>query len=155
MYYTHRSAVDNCNTGMSTTYCGLELPITNELLSNDPTCLYCQKKLLIDRQASGSIRNDDPSWVKTEIMKTTNLSIATTEELMLELEKRKLQAEKDDIPQPKPIKSIDITNLVKTCVEYTNEIAASHSNLVDKNWIYETVIEAVYGKEYWTWFNKY
>ena len=64
MEHTHRSAIDNMNTLISTTYCGLTFNTFDDCLSNDPTCPECREQLRIDRVSRGRSKETDPEWIK-------------------------------------------------------------------------------------------
>jgi len=76
-----------------------------------------------------------------------DLNDISTEELEEEVEKRKRDA------IPKPLSVIGLTALTRICNEYINGLAGGYQIKDGEHYIFETAIEAVYGKDVWDWVN--
>jgi len=74
----------------------------------------------------------------------------TNEDLQEELERRgKATAE---LEKPQQLETFDLTPLMKICSDYIDFVATDYHD--DSDWdhyIYETAIEALYGKDVWDW----
>ncbi len=81
----------------------------------------------------------------------TNLSEFTDMQLRLELEKR----EKAIKEPPKMIKNPDFTDIIVQAAAIVQLIVDGHyhEDYDHPNYIYEAVMEAVYGEDIWTWYN--
>lgn len=77
-----------------------------------------------------------------------------TEELEKEIERRK--KEKQQESKPKPLENINIDQLITACEEHIEHI----EDIINKeeyddadHYIYETVMDCIYGEDVWDWIN--
>lgn len=83
-------------------------------------------------------------------MKLNELS---TEELEKELERRKEEKRLKQKPIPK--ENIDFSEVIKLAQEDIDEIFEEHSSPEDiEEYIYEAVMECIYGKDIFNWINE-
>ena len=82
---------------------------------------------------------------------TADLAAMTDEELEAELQRRKLA----QITPPTPLTNPDFTGLVKMVTTEVKELAKPDGYSKDfKHYVFESVLEAIYGKNIWDWWNK-
>lgn len=81
----------------------------------------------------------------------------STEELRKEIEKRGYEQEKIE-SMPKPLENPDFSFLSEQCKAHILEMTSidyCEDNCSDNaHYIYEAAMQAVYGKDIWTWINK-
>lgn len=83
-----------------------------------------------------------------------DLTTASDKELAAELERRKLAKELAETP--KMLKNIDWTEVINNAESEVDDILAGtyHEDNDDAQYMYEAVMQAVYGKKYFEWKNK-
>lgn len=78
----------------------------------------------------------------------------TTDDLKKEIEKRKEEVKIKPVPLNMALNDrSDFAETKKACMEYIQEIANGKSD-IDKEFVFESAMEAVYGKDVWDWVNK-
>lgn len=86
----------------------------------------------------------------------TDIRDLSDEELEQELERRKEKSEKTSaLPVPKPLANIDWARVISIAQEGVQNLARDRPYLDDDfdTWVFEAVMEAVYGKNIWKWWN--
>ena len=79
-----------------------------------------------------------------------NLRNCSDEELLLEIERRKKMKESLPSLRFEP----DLEPLKKCIKDYLELVAKNEYDEDDKQWIFETALEAFYGKDIWKWINQ-
>ena len=86
-----------------------------------------------------------------------DISKFTKEDLQEELKRREEQKNEDKPFPLTDLKScawLDWSKCQKACEVHIQELADGKVDTDAEHWIYETAMEAVYGKEVWDWVNK-
>lgn len=83
---------------------------------------------------------------------SNNLKTLTDEQLEQELAARK--AAKAEQEKPRPLPNPNFQRLQESCVACIEKIEKEGDPEGDcKHWIYESALEAVFGKDVWKWIN--
>lgn len=83
------------------------------------------------------------------------ISLLKNEIDRLEAERKRLQDERELATMPKPVENPDWTEVKKMCQEVISQLAKDGWYDEDlKHYIYESAMEAVFGKDVFTWMNK-
>ena len=82
-------------------------------------------------------------------MNTTDAQIRTLEKELKILKKKKIE---EDFPVP--LKNPDFNNLIELLATIIKEIDEDDEDYDNSHWVYESALEAVYGKTIWDWINK-
>lgn len=80
-----------------------------------------------------------------------SLKNVSTEQLEEELKRRK---EGNKVPQPLPLEQMNWQPLVAYVQSSVQEVAEEEGEPKDfEHWIFESVMETIYGKDIWKWWN--
>ena len=79
-----------------------------------------------------------------------NLKSCSEEELLSEIERRKKAKEVLPYLRFEP----DLESLKQCIKDYIELVAKDEEDEDDKQWIFETALEAFYGKDIWKWINQ-
>lgn len=62
----------------------------------------------------------------------------------------------DPVPQPLPEDERDWSEVIRIAKELVDDVVTDkyHSDNDDEHYIYEAAMEAIYGKDFWDWWNK-
>lgn len=83
----------------------------------------------------------------------SDLKKVSDEDLERELERRK--REKAGNSAPKPLSNPDFSKLITFVVSGIEEAVKERRKDSDfEHYVYEVVMEAIYGKDFWDWWNK-
>ena len=85
-------------------------------------------------------------------MKQKNISDFSENELKEELERR--EKEKKISQTPKPVANVDWSHLHNLLIEEVENRADGNHTKDFEHWVFETALEAVFGKSIWDWWNK-
>jgi len=83
-----------------------------------------------------------------------DISKFTKEDLQDELERREVQEMIDDKPIPLEEWNRDFSKVRKACETHIQELMNGEVDTDAEHYIYETAMEAFYGKDVWDWVNK-
>lgn len=74
----------------------------------------------------------------------------------LEKQKEKIEKQIEKIrvgEKPKKLEKIDWSKVIQYCVEYIDEVEENGGDDDSEHYLYEVVIEAVFGEKVWDWIN--
>lgn len=84
----------------------------------------------------------------------TTLTDYTKEQLEKEIKRREEQKNKPfPLTDLASCNEIDYSKVKKACEVHIQNLADGNQERDDEHWIYEAAMEAVYGKDVWSWVN--